>query len=66
MRADLDAEDVGVWVAVVEDRIAGFTTVKLDHREKTGRVHMLAVDPDAQGRGVGSALTDFATETHAG
>ena len=61
VRADLDAEEIGVWVAVVQDRVAGFVTVKLDQEERSGEIHMLAVDPERQGRGAGSALTDFVT-----
>lgn len=62
VRADLDGEKARVWVALVEDEVAGFATVELDRREKTGEVHMLAVDPDRQGLGVGSALIDLVTE----
>ncbi|MGW5879681.1 GNAT family N-acetyltransferase [Nocardiopsis terrae] len=61
VRSDLDAEEVRAWVAVT-DRVAGFATVKLDREEATGELHMLAVDPDQQDRGVGSALTRFAEE----
>lgn len=61
VQADLDTEDIRVWVAVT-DRVAGFATVKLDHQESTGELHMLAVDPDQQERGVGSALIRFAEE----
>ncbi|WP_026119198.1 GNAT family N-acetyltransferase [Nocardiopsis ganjiahuensis] len=59
VRADLDAEEVRAWVAVT-DRIAGFATVRLDHGERVGELHMLAVDPDQQERGVGSALIEAA------
>lgn len=61
VRTDLDAEEVGVWVAVT-DAVAGFVSVKLDHGELNGEIHMLAVDPDQQRRGVGSALIDAAVE----
>ena len=61
VQADLDADEVGVWVAVT-DTVAGFVTVKLDRAEHIGEIHMIAVDPDQQNRGVGSALTAFAVE----
>ena len=61
VQADLDAEEVRVWVAVT-GRVAGFASVKLNREERTGEVHMLAVDPDQQNRGVGSRLTEFAEE----
>ena len=57
VQADLDAEEVRAWVAVT-DRVAGFATVKLDREEGVGELHMLAVDPDQQKRGVGSALIE--------
>lgn len=60
VQADLDAEEVQAWVAVT-DRVAGFATVKLDREEGVGELHMLAVDPDQQKQGVGSALIE-ATE----
>lgn len=59
VQADLDADEVRAWVAVT-DRIAGFATVRLDRRESTGELHMLAVDPAQQKQGVGSALIRLA------
>lgn len=50
-----------MWVAVT-GRVAGFASVKLNREEHIGEVHMLAVDPDQQNRGVGSRLTEFAEE----
>ncbi|GAB3688470.1 GNAT family N-acetyltransferase [Nocardiopsis oceani] len=61
VQADLDAEEVRVWVAVT-DRVAGFVSVRLDREGSTGEIHMLGVDPDQQGEGLGSALTEFAVE----
>lgn len=48
-----------VWVADDEGEVAGFVAITL--REPTfGEIHMIAVDPDFQRRGVASALTEFA------
>ncbi len=55
VRADLESVTLRAWVAVT-DRIAGFATVRLDHEESTGELHMLAVDPQQQKQGVGAAL----------
>lgn len=65
VQEDLDSEEAAVWVAVngqPTDRVAGFVSVRLDRADRSGSVHMLGVDPDQQGRGVGSALTEFAVE----
>lgn len=52
--------DAGVWVAQDDGgRVLGFTVAVL--REPTfGEIHMLAVHPDSQRRGVGAALTERA------
>jgi len=49
-----------VWVAEVEDRVVGF--VSSVSRNTRGEVSLLAVDPDYQGNGIGTALTETATE----
>jgi len=38
----------------------GFVAIKLDETTKLGEVYMIAVDPEHQGRGIASALTEFA------
>jgi GNAT superfamily N-acetyltransferase len=62
------AEDTNVWVARVFDRpevndadsIVGFVAVKLHKDDNMGEIYMVAVEPDFQGRGIGSALIEFA------
>ena len=54
------AEDTNVWVAIENNSIVGFVAVKLDSEDKMGEIYMIAVDPDAQGKGIGTALTEFA------
>lgn len=55
-------EQSRVWVAVVAGETAGFVAVRLHQADRMGEIYMLAVDPDAQGRGVGGALTAFAID----
>ena len=53
----------GVWVAEIDRTIAGFVAIELHHPERSmGEISMLAVDPDHQGGGIGTALTEFALD----
>jgi mycothiol synthase len=55
------AEDTNVWVAMAgEDSCVGFVAVKLHSEDSMGEIYMVAVDPNSQGRGIGTALTEFA------
>lgn len=56
------AEDTHVWVAVDAAATVGFVAVKLHAESGMGEIYMVAVDPAAQGRGVGTALTEFALD----
>ncbi|MEU4741794.1 GNAT family N-acetyltransferase [Actinosynnema sp. NPDC023658] len=47
-----------VWVAERQDRAVGFVAVRVED----GEIHMLAVDPEHQRQGIGSALTDLALD----
>ena len=52
-----------VWATEVDGTAVGFVAVEFDHPERSmGEISMLAVDPDYQGRGIGSALTEFALD----
>lgn len=52
-----------VWVAEDEgERAIGFVAVKLHREAELGEVYMIAVDLAAQGQGIGTALTEVATD----
>ncbi|WP_445316242.1 GNAT family N-acetyltransferase [Microcoleus vaginatus] len=52
-------EDTNVWVAIAADSTVGFVAVKLDSESRMGEIYMVAVDPDFQGNGIGTALMEF-------
>ncbi len=54
------AQKTRVWVAEADAGIAGFVAVELHTESSIGEIYMLAVDPDYQGAGTGTALTEFA------
>ena len=56
------AEDTNVWVAMDAEATVGFVAVKLHSEDSMGEIYMIAVDPDHQGRGIGSALAEFALD----
>ncbi|WP_019506042.1 GNAT family N-acetyltransferase [Pleurocapsa sp. PCC 7319] len=56
------AEDTNVWVAIDIGSTVGFVAVKLDSESSMGEIYMVAVDPDFQGQGIGSALIEFALD----
>jgi ribosomal protein S18 acetylase RimI-like enzyme len=53
-------ENIAVWVAELDGNVAGFLAYELDHNNRTGEVQLLAVHPDYQNNGIGTALNDFA------
>ena len=52
--------DTEVYTANEDDQTLGFVAVKLDEFSKLGEMYMIAVDPDHQGKGIASELTEFA------
>ena len=56
------AQKFRVWVAEVGATTVGFVAVEIRPEENIGEIYMLAVDPDHQGGGIGTALTKFALE----
>ena len=55
-----DGEKTIVWVAEVDGIVVGFLAYKLHNKDKTGEVHLLAVHPEYQNRGIGTELNNFA------
>ncbi len=51
-----EAADTKVWMAIDSGSTVGFVAVKLHSESSMGEVYMLAVDPDYQRRGIGTAL----------
>lgn len=57
-------EEREVWVAQLNGELVGFVTLSVFDAERAiGEIQMLAVDPDAQERGIGLALTEHGTAT---
>lgn len=55
-------ETAGVHVAEVNGEVVGFVAAVADADSRMGEIAMVAVDPEAQNRGLGSQLTAVATE----
>jgi GNAT superfamily N-acetyltransferase len=58
----LDDEEMNVWVAEVDGDVVGFVAAVLKIDSGMGEVYMLAVDPEVQNHGLGTQLTDVATD----
>ena len=56
-------EERRVWVAEADGTAVGFVAVGVFDAERSmGEISMLAVDPDHQGGGIGTVLTEFALD----
>ncbi|MHB1535024.1 MAG: GNAT family N-acetyltransferase [Acidimicrobiales bacterium] len=51
-----------IWVAEATSELDGFAAAKLDRDSPVGELYMLAVHPVTQHQGVGTALTETATD----
>lgn len=62
-QADIEAicldQTTEVWVAVLDETVAGFVGLRVHEEDSMGEVHVIAVDPAHQRKGVGAALMDF-------
>lgn len=55
-------QDRDTWVAVVDEDVSGFVVLTINGESGLGRIELMAVDPAHQGRGVGTALTEFGVD----
>ena len=55
-------EKLTTWVAEVDGKAVGFVSYELNDNTKIGEVYLLAVHPDYQNRGIGTALNLLALE----
>jgi ribosomal protein S18 acetylase RimI-like enzyme len=63
VRETLARDGMRTWVADEDGRVAGFVSAAVvDPRRLIGEIAMLAVDPASQRHGIGSELTEIATE----
>lgn len=62
--ADVEAicldEETDMWVAITEGTLSGFLGLRTHTEDSMGEIHIIAVDPTHQRRGVGAALMTFA------
>lgn len=58
--AILDANAESTSLAVDGDALLGWVCIRIHEEDRMGEVHIIAVDPSAQRRGVGAALIDHA------
>jgi ribosomal protein S18 acetylase RimI-like enzyme len=61
--AILDSADGRIWVAVAGVAPVGWVGTRTHAEDKMGEIHILAVDPDHQRRGIASRLMDCAMES---
>jgi GNAT superfamily N-acetyltransferase len=61
VRAVLADPAMRTWVAEARRGVVAFVAATLHAERLLGEISMLAVDPDEQDRGIGTALTEFAT-----
>jgi GNAT superfamily N-acetyltransferase len=62
VEAALDNDDMHLWVAEIDGTVVAFMAVTLHPDDSMGELYMIAVDPAAQGHGLGTRLTDVATD----
>jgi ribosomal protein S18 acetylase RimI-like enzyme len=63
VRSTCTSDERDVFVAVANGRPVGFVAIALNaFHERMGVIDIIGVDPDHQRRGIGSALTQVATE----
>lgn len=62
IRKTIGDHSLSTWVAEVGEMVVGFVSARLTDDRDIGEIFMLAVDPTHQGRGIGTSLTEAATD----
>lgn len=62
VRGNCENESDYVYVATIDDEIVGFVTVRYNPDSGIGEIGNNAVDPAAQGRGIGTQLYEFSLD----
>ena len=62
IRDACSSDERETWVAAADGTAIGFVVLVPEADTKLGRIELLAVDPDHQGRGVGTALNELSVE----
>ena len=53
-------DETSVWVALADDKVSGFMGIRIHEEDSMGEIYVIAVHPDYQRQGIGSALMSFA------
>lgn len=61
-RTACEEDPSSMWVAVSDSAVVGFVATRLHESDRMGEIHVIGVDPDHQGQGVGSQLIAFALD----
>jgi GNAT superfamily N-acetyltransferase len=62
VEAALDDARMHRWVAVSDGVVLAFMAVRLDPQRSVGQLWMIAVDPNSQNHGLGTTMTNLATD----
>lgn len=58
-KACQDTEKLDTYVAEIDGKVVGFTSITMDQKKKAAEIYFLAVHPAAQKSGVGTALNAY-------
>ncbi len=58
----LDTEPDNIWLAFLDQDLVGFLGVRLHEEDQMGEIHIIAVSPRHQRRGIGRQLMHFAEQ----
>jgi GNAT superfamily N-acetyltransferase len=56
----IDSNPGEIWLAIVDDSLAGFVGAAIHPEDRMGEVTIIAVSPDHQQQGIGKCLLEFA------